>query len=49
MRDEDELVRGDMTVYHKGWGDVTRNGRLPNYPTLSWERLNRRKFDEGAT
>ena len=29
MRDEGELVRSDMTVYHKG-GDVTRNGRLPN-------------------
>ena len=30
MRDEDELVKGDMAVYHKGWGDVTMNGRLPN-------------------
>ena len=40
MRDEDELVsRGDMTVYHNGWGDVARNGRRPNYPTLSRERV----------
>ena len=30
MWDEGELVRSDMTVYHKGWADVTRNGRLPN-------------------
>ena len=49
MRDEGKLVRSDMTVYQKGWGYVTRNGRLPNYPTLSWEWLNGRKFDEGAT
>ena len=30
MRDEGELVRSDMTVYHKGLGDVTRNCLLPN-------------------
>ena len=49
MLEEGKLVRSDMTVYQKGWGYVTRNGRLPNYPTLSWEWLNRSKFDEGAT